>query len=521
MPRPSTTAQPPRTAPSPLDLPSETPLPVRVWFEGLTQPMSARAIKGADGLRLVLDLPHLRERSEVFVCFDGLPGLSLTTSLDQVSFCHGEVPSLTATVQVQPEQVRTPAVLPEEDAGPLVIEEGPDGEDLADELRAHLRPDELKLMAAADTARMSLSGVRALQLAREQASSPVTPLPGQDPASPPAPAPDLTLPDLSAPDLTLRDLPALDLGCGERRAEINLQLLNRAELNLDDSFNSALLHIPSEAPYSITKATADSHSMWQLNPLEVGAGAECALPAPRGVSLPRMKSLGLVLGLVLAGAGAMLSFSHAGKLNSLGARLSSWIRGPQEPGLPGAHTRQGAAPEHRPRPSSGMQLPAGALSAPAALPGTAGPDPASAAVQPPLARRAGPRTLAPVQVLARQAATAGSPAALAPLPPGLARLDRPRLLNEGGRPTLIVPFSGSAEGAASYVLDDPDALVINLPRARPRGGFKDEVLIRGGLRKLWVRERDGGLHLRVFFRGPRPQHRLQIAEDHLRLTFLP
>jgi hypothetical protein len=105
--------------------------------------------------------------------------------------------------------------------------------------------------------------------------------------------------------------------------------------------------------------------------------------------------------------------------------------------------------------------------------------------------------------------------ALAPTAaPAPAPTSAPRAVNEGlqesiggvkiwqseGKLVIRLPIEGSLERASNYLLADPPGIAINLPYAQPSGGFHATVSPQHEqIRTLWVRERLGGLHFRVFF----------------------
>lgn len=95
----------------------------------------------------------------------------------------------------------------------------------------------------------------------------------------------------------------------------------------------------------------------------------------------------------------------------------------------------------------------------------------------------------------------------------------PAIVERVGDETVVrVPFSGSADGAKDYELADPDAVAINLPAAAPvRLG--DRWIRRHGVRLIWVRERLGGLHVRVFFIGSAPDYRVDIEDGEVVVSF--
>ena len=88
---------------------------------------------------------------------------------------------------------------------------------------------------------------------------------------------------------------------------------------------------------------------------------------------------------------------------------------------------------------------------------------------------------------------------------------------EGGAVVLRLGLRGSATEARHYELADPDGLAINLPHARPAGAFGHYPINRGGIRTVWVRERLGGMQVRVFFdrTEAEQQPRLRIDEHQI------
>ncbi len=69
-----------------------------------------------------------------------------------------------------------------------------------------------------------------------------------------------------------------------------------------------------------------------------------------------------------------------------------------------------------------------------------------------------------------------------------------------GELVMRLPIEGSLERAADYLLADPPGLAVNLPYALPKAGFHKSVSPANEMiRSVWVRERLGGLHFRVFF----------------------
>lgn len=87
-----------------------------------------------------------------------------------------------------------------------------------------------------------------------------------------------------------------------------------------------------------------------------------------------------------------------------------------------------------------------------------------------------------------------------------------------GNPTVVVPIKGSIEGARSYLLSSPHAVAVNLPHAKPGVPFRNYTLTAEGLRMVWVKARNGGLHLRFFFEEEVLPHKLHIEQNQVRLV---
>ena len=82
--------------------------------------------------------------------------------------------------------------------------------------------------------------------------------------------------------------------------------------------------------------------------------------------------------------------------------------------------------------------------------------------------------------------------------------------------TVRLPFSGSLQGENHYEIKDPPAFAVNLPNAEPVEGYSEALEPHSEqVRLMWVRERLGGLHLRVFFEDGMPECKLDLRKADL------
>ncbi len=82
--------------------------------------------------------------------------------------------------------------------------------------------------------------------------------------------------------------------------------------------------------------------------------------------------------------------------------------------------------------------------------------------------------------------------------------------------TVRLPFSGTLKGENHYEMKDPPAFAINLPYAQPGEGYSQALEPHSEqVRLMWVRERLGGLHLRVFFHDGLPECKLDLRKADL------
>jgi hypothetical protein len=97
-----------------------------------------------------------------------------------------------------------------------------------------------------------------------------------------------------------------------------------------------------------------------------------------------------------------------------------------------------------------------------------------------------------------------------------------KIFNAGEVLVIRLPIEGSLERAEDYLLADPPGIAVNLPYARPKAGFHQSVEPEHEeLRALWVRERLGGLHFRVFFAKGTPKCEIRYQPAALVLRCQP
>lgn len=83
---------------------------------------------------------------------------------------------------------------------------------------------------------------------------------------------------------------------------------------------------------------------------------------------------------------------------------------------------------------------------------------------------------------------------------------------------IRIPIKGSTEQASNYILASPPAIAVNLPYAKPALGYQRSLYPEDAkVRVVWVRERLGGLHFRVFFDKDVPACKVEIQNKSLEL----
>jgi len=111
-----------------------------------------------------------------------------------------------------------------------------------------------------------------------------------------------------------------------------------------------------------------------------------------------------------------------------------------------------------------------------------------------------------------------------PVPAPVTKTPRPNphvTVAPTGRQALVIPLEGSTQDATHYRLANPDGLVVNLPKARPRTAFGDYRVPAPPFRLIWLRRRDEGVHVRVLFEGKMPPYRLRILDHAVHVVLDP
>lgn len=370
---------------------------VKIWFEGLPQPIPARAESMTDSQLLTVELPYLRRNTEVFI--SDADGHSRKGYMTEVSLVAGPEPKLQLLVQTGQPVFEPISELP------LMSDEG--------------------------------GGLESVELTDEPASL------ESDLEHRTSTIPLLTpLADDGAPEAPPAALPILEGAADdgeeaqpERRADDRRRQQRRL---------TTRLHAP---PQELERPP--SRRWW-------GLGA---------------------LALVLVG-GAAMYYHEEVQRPAMGVAEAA-ARPPAEP-----------APSPQPAPQPETR--------PAVAP----------AVVKPEAKKPETNTSAAKGV--------DRPAPAEERPP----VDRsaPRVWLGGKHPVLVVPIEGSTRGAESYILAHPEGVAVNLPHAR-LGGLKTMYKFEAGafhLLNVWGRK--GGVHLRLFFHGKMPPHKLHFGPDAVRCT---
>ena len=93
---------------------------------------------------------------------------------------------------------------------------------------------------------------------------------------------------------------------------------------------------------------------------------------------------------------------------------------------------------------------------------------------------------------------------------------------DGGRAVVTIPVKGSLEGAKHYRLASPEGVAINLPQGEAGVPVGNYALQKGGYRLVWVRKRpEGGAHLRVFFAGTKGECEVKLEKGLVRVILAP
>lgn len=96
-------------------------------------------------------------------------------------------------------------------------------------------------------------------------------------------------------------------------------------------------------------------------------------------------------------------------------------------------------------------------------------------------------------------------------------LAAPALMTVDRTTEISIPIIGSTEGAHHYALASPAGVAINLPHATPDLDYGDYRVNDNGVQTIWVREREGGLHVRVVFSSRTTGHEVTVESDAIRV----
>jgi Tfp pilus assembly protein PilZ len=280
--------------------------------------------------------------------------------------------------------------------------------------------------------------------------------------------------DLEAPSATTGSITAVELPSPPVADEPSVQAPEL--LPPPDTFCSAPPDPSAISHWDLGRPAVADEQPWELG----------ALPPARPA--PRSRHLGIwLVTLTMAGL-TVASMAYTDLWSRVRDRLLPWVNGAAASiGAPSVE-RETLAPLFAPAPAEPPSV------KPAA-PASAGPGLSAAPVV-----EAQPPASAPTN------GSAGE------------RSAEPLVVRLRGQWTLVIPIHGSAKGLQHYQLANPNGLAINLPAAQPRVPFGDYSL-QGGFRRVWVRRRGEGTHLRVFF-ATEMTASLEVERRLLRVTLL-
>jgi hypothetical protein len=158
-----------------------------------------------------------------------------------------------------------------------------------------------------------------------------------------------------------------------------------------------------------------------------------------------------------------------------------------------------------------------------ATPATPALSPTSAEPPAPQVEEARPRRAA--QQAKRAATPTPAPAvAIAEGAPGKAKALLAEKVGElsfarlGSNTVLDIPLRGSIAGASHYPLSAPEGVAINLPQGAAGMALGHYTVARHGAKAVWIRARQSGIQVRVFFAAPCPTCAVTLERGRIRVA---
>jgi hypothetical protein len=434
--------------------------PVKIWFEGMPQPSRAEARPTPSGVVVLSELRFLRLRSRVVLCFANDESRSGTLHDVTLRTRASTVPELQLAVQFDPPSAE-PAATWTYWPPPPVTNAAPTEEVVLDAELPEAAESDAQSPSCEALAAEPPEAVHAAEVIIEPADDEVELVV------------DLTriaTGGAAASSCAAGSITAVALPSPPVSAE--------PKVRADDD----LLRLPADAPYAIEASSDPSH--WELK-LPLAESSHWKLRTEGGLAPKRRRRHAWLWAIALL----MSSVTVASM-----AYTNLWGR-----------VRDRLLPRPLPPP-----LVVVAPSPPMPASTIAGDEPHLAASPPAAGAERAPS--APPKRSAETNAPAGSDN-----PPPR----EPELVSRRGRWTLVIPIRGSTAGATHYPLASPAGLAVNLPRAQPLLRFGEYSLTKG-FRRIWVRRRGEGLHLRVFFLGDGvPSHALRFTRGSVRVELQP
>ena len=116
-----------------------------------------------------------------------------------------------------------------------------------------------------------------------------------------------------------------------------------------------------------------------------------------------------------------------------------------------------------------------------------------------------------------RAATQEARAGAALVPKMVAEDAAPHVTVSGEQLILTIPFHGSLQEAVHYPLAQPEGLVVNLPHGKALAPLGNYPVKQGKFRLVWIRKREDGIHIRVFFKGQQVPFKLELLPGSIQV----